>query len=865
MWRVTLRSLWAHKRRLLSTALAIVLGVGFMSGTFILSTTLDQVADDLFKDSASSIDALVQGRVLSSASVGGSQRADLPASTVAAVRSVEGVVAAAPRVSTRASGSTNRILAPAGWALGSQVGPATVFENWIADPILTPYRIDQGRAPKADDEIVLNAAAMELSGATLGDLFTVIGQFGPQPYRLVGSFTTGVAKSSGGAVSVEFTLAEVQRLAGTHGRIDSVFAKGADGLSQEDVVTRLDGAGLEGVEVITGERAVADLAQGASSDIRFLQMVLVVFGVVALLVGAFVISNTFTILVAQRTRELALLRALGASRAQVFSSVLLEAGAVGVASAFVGLGVGAYLATWINRGLAQIGADLPTGSLVVRPSTLLLSLVTGVAVTLLAALGPAFRATRVRPLAALRDSSVDRSSASGRRVLIGLAILAAGAYGCSAAWRRQGAAGAIPTVGLGAVLVIVGVIVIGPLLAGRMVGLPGPLLYWAQGVTGRLATENAARSPRRTSATASAVLISVALVVFVSAFAASATHSVEADARRGFAGDFIVTGPGGLTLPNGLLSSAIPPSVAEAVRGVRGVRLVAGMGFGSASLTYPDGDTGTHFVSSIDEAGLGTVLRPRMTEGRAEDLDDHGIIADRVMAREHHLRLGDEIIYAVGGGRPITLELQGVSDDPNLVGYFTVTRATYAAVAPEVRDVQVGGLLEPGADVARVLPRIRQAIREIPNVWAYDRESFIGDLKNQISSFINVIYGLLVLSVLISVLGIANTLSLTIHERTRELGLLRAVGMDRSGVRSSVRMEALLISTFGMVVGLLVGAGVSMAVVRSLRELGLVTFSVPITSLVVIAVGAVVFGGLASIRPAQRAAHASILDAIATD
>jgi putative ABC transport system permease protein len=864
MRRVTLRSLWAHKRRLLSTAIAIVLGVGFMSGTFILSTTLDQVADDLFKDSASSIDALVQGDLLSDASVGGRQRADLPPRAVAAARRVEGVAAAGPRVSTKGAGSTNRILDPFGRPLGSQAGPATIFENWIADPTLTPYRIDDGRAPQADDEIVLNVAAAEDAGVGLGQSLVVVGQFGPQPYRVVGTFTTGVAKSSGGAVSVEFTLAEVQRLAGTHGRIDSVYVKGVDGLSQEEVVTRLD-ADLRGVEVITGEQAVAELSQGGTSDIRFLQMVLVVFGVVALLVGAFVISNTFTILVAQRTRELALLRALGASRVQVFGSVVLEAAAVGVVSSVVGLGVGLYLATWINRGLAGIGAELPTGSLVVRPATLVLSLVTGVAVTLLAALGPAFRATRVRPLAALREIAVDRAGASRRRVLCGLAVLVAGAVGCSAAWRRQGAAGAIPTVGLGAVLVIVGVIVVGPLLAGRTVGLPGPLLFWFKGITGRLATENAARSPRRTSATASAVLISVALVVFVSAFAASAAQSVESDARRGFAGDFVVTGPGGLTLPNGLLSSPIPPTVVDAVRQVRGVRLVAGMGFGSATVTYPDGASGTHFVSSVDRAGLGTVLRPRMTEGDATDLDDHGILADRVMAREHHLRLGDEIVYVVSGGRPITLEVQGISDDPNLLGYFTVTRATYASVAPEIRDVQVAGLFEPGADAPRVLNRIRRAIIGTPDVWAYDREAFIGNLNDQISAFINVIYGLLVLSVLISVLGIANTLSLTIHERTRELGLLRAVGMDRSGVRSSVRMEALLIAAFGMAVGLVVGVGVSLAVVRSLREFGLVTFTVPTPSLVLIAVGAVVFGGLASIRPAQRAAHASILDAIATD
>ena len=751
-----------------------------------------------------------------------------------------------------------------GKPLGSQVGPATVFENWIDDAALTPYRIVLGRPPRADGEIALNVAAVEQSGARVGDHLTVVGQFGPQPYLLVGSFTSGAAKSASGAISVEFTLREMQRLAGTRGQIDSVYVVGARGLGQHAVVTRLQ-ATLRGVEVITGKEAVSQLAQGASSELQFLQMILVVFGVVALLVGAFVISNTFTILVAQRTRELALLRALGASRAQVFGSVLLEAAIVGVVAALGGLVLGSYLATWINRGLHQIGAQLPAKSLVVRPDTIVLSLVMGVSVTLLAALLPALRATRVSPLAALREVSVDRSHASSRRVVVGVVLLLVGGLGCSEAWRRQGAAGAMPSVGAGAVLVIVGVIVVGPLLAGRTVGLPGPPLAWLKGVTGRIATENAVRSPRRTSTTASAVLISVALVVFVSAFAASATQSVEADARRGFAGDFIVTGSGGLSLPNGLLVNPIPPTVVDAVRAVKGVRLVAGIGYSNARITYPDGALGTHFVSSVDAAGLGTVLRPRMTEGDIHDLNDGGIVVDRVIVHDHHLSVGDHLTYAVNGGSPVRLRIVGISDDPNLLGFFTITRHTYASVAPQVRDVRVGGLIQPGADLREVLAGVRLAIASTPTVVAFDRTAFIGNLRKQIDAFVNVIYGLLILSVVISVLGIANTLSLTIHERTSELGLLRALGMDRAEIRSAVRWEAVLITTFGMAVGLLVGTLVSMAVVRSMRGFGLVAFAMPPRSLVVIGIGAVAFGGLASVRPARRAAGVSILDAIAAD
>ena len=239
---------------------------------------------------------------------------------------------------------------------------------------------------------------------------------------------------------------------------------------------------------------------------------------------------------------------------------------------------------------------------------------------------------------------------------------------------------------------------------------------------------------------------------------------------------------------------------------------------------------------------------------------------DRLLANDHDLELGDTITYSVEDGPSVELVLQGVSDDPNLLGYATVTRDTYAWVAPEVRDVQVAGRFEPVART-RSSPSStsRAPCRGTPNVWVLDRESFIADLKTQITSFVNVIYGLLVLSVLISVLGIANTLSLTIHERTRELGLLRAVGMDRAGVRSSVRWEAAVIGLFGMVVGLVVGAAVSAAVVVSLRELGLVTFALPAGGIVLIATGAVAFAAVAAVRPAQRAARVSILDAIAAD
>jgi putative ABC transport system permease protein len=862
MGRITLRSVWRHKRRLVSTVLAIVLGVGFMSGTLILSTTLDQAADDLLGQVLDDVDVVVQGERPASSSLG--ERPSVPESLVGDVEAIDGVAAAAPYLSLTGTHATNRILAPTGYPLGTELGPATTFENWIDDPAVSTYRLVDGRAPAAADEVVLNADAASAAQAGVGSIVNVLGQFGPEPHTLVGTFTVGSAGSSGGAIAAGFTLAEMQRLAGRTGSVDSVRVAAGRGTSADTLVARLADEWPD-LDVLTGHDASAQAATGASGDLGFLRLILVVFGVVALFVGTFVIANTFRILVAQRTKELALLRALGASRSQVFGSVLAEAAIVGTVASVVGLGLGIYLAAVINRGLDQIGAQVPSDALVLRAGTVGLAFVMGVAATLGAAVMPAWRATRVLPLAALRDVEVDRSAASLQRVAGGVGTLVVGIACCVVALRSAGDPRAIPTVGLGAVLVMVGLIACGPLVAGRIVGRARRLLTRLHGVTGRLASDNAARNPSRTSATGAAVVISVALVVFVMAFAASALRSIESDARRGFAGDFIVTGPGGLTLPNGLLSSPIPATVAESIRAIDGVRLVAAIGFDPGELTFPDGATTEESVTSVDVAGLGPILRPAMDEGEAGSLDDDGILLDRVLAERHHVGIGDRVRYRASPDRSVVLRVEGISDDPNVLGYATVSRRTYASVADTPRDVQVGGLLERGADPEVVLGQVRLALTGIPTLSVFTRDQFVGDLKTQVSGFINVIYGLLLLSVVISVIGISNTLSLTIHERTRELGLLRSIGMDRTSVRSMIRWEAVLIALLGMSVGVVVGAALSVAVVLSLRDYGLVTVAVPASGLAAIAAGSVVVGALAAIRPAGRAAAVSILDAIGGD
>ncbi|MGK2947200.1 MAG: ABC transporter permease [Acidimicrobiales bacterium] len=860
MLRVTLRSFWEHKRRMVSTVVAIVLGVAFMSGTFVLSDTLDRVFDDLFAESSDEVDAQVQGDVLFSDPFAGDQRATLDESLVADVAEVDGVVAAEPFVTVIGFGSINRVLDADGEPVGSSTGPPTLLENWIDDERLTPYVLTDGRGPEADDEIALNLGAVEDADFELGDPITVVGQFGPEEYELVGVFTFGTAKSAAGAVSAEFTLPAVQRLAGLDGEIQNVFAAGEDGVGEEDLVERIAPVLPEDAEVITGTEAAAQLSSDVQSGFAFFRQALTIFAGIALLVGAFVISNTFAILVAQRTRELALLRAVGASRGQVMGSVMLEAVLVGLVAAVLGLGAGVLLATGVIALLDAVGADLPTTSLVVRGVTVAAALVVGLIVTLIAASVPAIRATRVPPLAALRDVAVDRAAASRSRLILGIVALLVAALCLSTAWTSDGDSDSLATVGLGAVLAILGAIVIGPVLAGISIRALGSGLPRLKGITGRLATENAARSPKRTSATASALIIGVALVGFITVFAASAKSSVTTQVNSGFSGDFVVQSDGG-----GFGFSGFPTTVAEAVASVEGVAVVAPLGFGSAQITYQDGGTATEFLTSIDADTLDQVLDPKMVEGELTDLTDTGVLVDRQRVADHDLAIGDTIMITVPGGNQLELEVEGISDDPNILGIFTLSRSTAAEVIPQFLDAQVYGTLTDGADADAVLADIDEAVSATPALEVLDRDGFVGSITQQITAFVNIIYGLLLLSIIIALIGIANTLSLSINERTRELGLLRAVGMTRRQLRSAIRWEAVLISTLGALVGLGLGLVLSAAVLKALESQGLSEFTVPVVTLAVMVVLAAVLGTLASIRPARRAAKLAILDAIATE
>jgi putative ABC transport system permease protein len=858
--RVTLRSLWEHKRRLVSTVLAIVLGVAFMSGTLVFADTIDALFDDLFGETRVGVDVQVQGVELFDGGLGGQDARELlDIGLVEQVAAVEGVAVAEPFVQTVGFGSQNRVLGADGEPLGAAAGPPTLLEGWVDDERLNPYEMASGDPPTSDDHIALNVAAVEDAGFELGDPVRVVTQLGERTYTLVGTFTFGEAESAAGAVSAGFTLAEIQRLAGLEGRTQVILAAGEDGVDEAALASRVASILPARAEAITGTEASEQNASEIQEGFAFFRQILTIFAAIALLVGTFIIANTFAILVAQRTRELALLRAIGASRRQVLGSVLLEALVIGLVAAVLGLLGGIALATAVTAALEASGADLPTSGLIVSTTTIVTALVLGLGITVLASVVPAVQATRVPPLAALRDVSIDRAGASRPRTIAGVVLLALGAWALSGAWRSEEPE--LATVGLGALALIVGAIVIGPVLAEPTVRILGSSLPRLRGITGVLAMENAARSPKRTSATASALLIGVALVGFITVFAASARESVVAEVERGFTGDLIIQGEAGGFGPGG----GFPPSVADTIASIDGVGTVSRIGFTQAQVTYPDGRTATQFVQSVEPATLSEVFDARMAQGEVTDLSPGGAVVDQGVASDNDLAVGDVVRFTGTGGQTVELEIQALSDDLTVLGFWSIDSAAYERLVSERQLAQVIATLDGNADLDDVRSEVEAALAEVPAIDVLDRDGFIGSLTDQITSFLTLVNALLALSVVIAVIGIANTLSLSIHERTRELGLLRAVGMTRSQLRSAIRWEAVLISVLGTLVGLGLGLVVSWALVTSLASFGLTRFSVPVDQLAVVVLVAAVLGVLASIRPARRAARLDVLDAIAVE
>jgi putative ABC transport system permease protein len=850
MFRTSWKGLLGHKFRFVATALAVMLGVAFMAGTLVLTDTIRATFDNLFADVYQGTDAVVRAKASFEGPPGaGVQRGKVDAALVDTVRRVDGVAAAEGDV-----GGYARLVGKDGQALGNPAtGAPTLGLSWTENTALNTFTLVSGAPPRRDDEVVIDRKSARDGGLSVGDTTTVMVTGPPQRVRIAGIARYGDADSPGGASIVAFTRAAAQRLIGEPGKYDSVSVLAASGVSQTELVRRLSGVIPSGTEALTGAAITAETQSEVAKAFRFFNTFMLIFAVIALLVGGFMIFNTFSITVAQRTRENGLLRALGASRRQVLGSVLLEALAVGVLASILGIAAGLAVALGLKRLLAAVGLDIPTGSVVFAPATAVISLAVGVGITVLAALSPARKAAKVAPVTAMHEGATGSTGyGSKQRVIVGAAVLGLGLAALLTGLFRD-VEQPVAIVGAGALLVFFGVSILGRTISlplSRVLGAPLPRL---RGVTGALARENAMRNPKRTAASASALMIGVGVVGLITIFVSSTKASMDAAVDRAFTGDIVVDSGGGFF-------GGVDPALAKRLDGLPEVASAASLRQGVAQVAGS-----AVLVQATDPGTAVELMKVDPIKGSPTELGRDSIGLHKDVAAKKNLKVGDPVPVVFKDTGPRSLRLALIYGENRQAGNYLLGTEAYEANFTNQLDTKVLVKRAPGAGPEAALAAVKQVARAYPGAKVLDRAEFKAEQTKPLDQLLTLVYALLGLAILIALLGIANTLALSIFERTRELGLLRAVGMTRSQLRATIRWESVIIALQGTVLGLLIGLFFGWALVTALSDEGISVFRIPYVSLAVVVLLAAVAGMAAAVPPSRRAAKLDVLRAVVTE
>ncbi len=847
MLRATLRGLLAHKVRLLLTAVAVVLGVAFVTGALVFTDTLGKTFRDLFTQTTP--DVVVTPRsALGPTGPGQDTSVLVPASVLGTVRTVPGVERARGAVFVNGV----QVAGKDGKVVGNPGAPA-FGSSWSDDPDLSPFRLVEGRGPVRAGEVAVDSQTAAKAGLHVGGPVELATP-GPTLHdTVVGVFRFGTSGTLAGASIVAFDLRSAQQvlLQGADA-YTQVSAKADPGVSQDQlrarVVQALGPRQVTTLEVRTGRAAADQQAQRITDNLKFFSYFLLAFAGIALVVGSFIILNTFTMLVAQRTRELALLRAVGATRGQVTRSVLLEAAVVGVVGSTVGLGLGVLLSGALRGLFSVLGIDLPAGPLVLSPTTVLRAYLVGVLVTLVSAYLPARRASRVPPVAALRADVRTTVRSLVLRTVLGVLVLAGGLVAVVAGMRATGSS-APSLVSLGGLAVLVSAVVLSPAVVRpvlRVLGAP----VRATGPTGRIAVDNAGRNPRRTATTASALMLGLALVSAIGVLGASATASTESVIDDVLRADFIASNPSFLPLSPDVAATLATTSGVGSVSAVQAVR--AGIGGSTTGLT------------AVDPATITTMVKLELVSGTVTGLGTDGLLVDDRTAKAEGYHLGSVVPVTFASGQRL-LTVQGVYRSSGPFSGGVISTSTARQVGARDLDEIVYVRVAPGADVTATRAAVEHAMAGFPNVTVQDQSQFKASIRDQVDQLLYLVYALLGLAVVIAVLGIVNTLALSVVERTREIGLLRALGMVRRQLRTVVRLESVSISVYGALLGLVIGVLFGAALQRSLADQGISVLGVPWAVLAIVLVASVVVGVLAAVWPARRAARLDVLGAISTE
>ncbi|MFF7730696.1 ABC transporter permease [Streptomyces sp. NPDC008001] len=853
--KTSLRNFLAHKGRMALSAVAVLLSVAFVCGTLVFTDTMNATFDKLFANVAS--DVSVAPKKDDDARETGKPQA-LPAALQGKLAKVDGVAKVEPHVTSMqltVVNGKNKSLSPTS-------GAPTVGTNWDESQKKS-VEITSGHAPHGPAEAVLDSDTADKHGVRTGDKLRVIAVPGDFTVSVVGIAT--YKTTNPGAALLYFDTATAQaKLLGSADAFSSYGLTAASGVSNEQLkerVTAVLGSSAGDYAVRTAAESKEENKKDVGSFLDVMKYALLGFAGIAVLVGIFLIVNTFSMLVAQRTREIGLMRAIGAGRPQILRSVLTEALLLGVVGSVLGIGGGVALAVGLMKVMGSMGMKLDMGDLTIKATTPVVGLLIGVLVTVLAACLPAVKATRISPMAALRDAGTPADGKAGKvRAAIGLVLTALGGLALVATAQAGDAAAGSGMLAMGVLLTLIGFIVVGPLLAGFVVRVISAIVLRVFGPVGRLAERNALRNPRRTGATASALMIGLALVAALSVVGSSMVASATDQLDKSVGADFIVQSEN---------QQPLSPAVVKAVTSAGHVAHVTEYAMVSAKITTPDGKTATQRLSAVSPTYADDV-RAETVKGSLKDAyGKDAMSVPEGFAKDHGIKPGDRLKVTMAGGRPAELTVKAVTSDDTSIdqGAMYTNIATARSHLPADRMPLDFMLFAKAADggTKEAATALKASVEQYPQVKVRDQSDYKKLIQDQVGQLLNMIYGLLALAIIVAVLGVVNTLALSVVERTREIGLLRAIGLSRRQMRRMIRLESVVIALFGALLGLGLGMAWGTTAQKLLALQGLGVLDIPWPTITVVFLGSAVVGLLAALVPAFRAGRMNVLNAIATD
>ncbi|MEV7319249.1 ABC transporter permease [Streptomyces sp. NPDC093970] len=842
MFRTALRNVLAHKARLLMTVLAVMLGVAFVSGTLVFTNTISDAFQNSSAKGFDGVDVAVQAKYQDSKGDQVGRTPDLTQALLEKAEKVPGAASATGVVSgfTAIADKDGKLIG-GGWQ--SEGG-----NYWGAED--SRYPLAAGHAPHGANEVLIDSRTAERAGYKVGDTVRISVNGPVLKPTVAGVFTTDDGNVAAGGSLALFDTATAQHLFGKKGAYDEIDVTAKPGTGQGDLKAQLDRAlPAKLVETTTGHKLADDQAEAISSSMSGLRQGLLVFAGIALFVGTFIIANTFTMLVAQRTKELALLRAVGASRRQVTRSVLIEAFVVGAVAGVAGLVAGIGIGAGLRALMGSFGATVPDGPLVVTPGTVAAALVVGVVITMLAAWLPGRRAAKIPPVAAM--SALHAAPTTKSLVLrntIGALFSAAGVTVILAATTMNGSDGQAP-MGLGAVLLIIGVFVLTPLLSRPLIAAAAPLLR-GFGVAGKLARQNSVRNPRRTAATASALMIGLTLITGMTVMAGSLQKSIDKMASSAIRADYVVS------MANG---NALSPDVAKKLATADGVTDSSPL---RDAISRIGGDT--EFLTGVNGSAIGKLTDLTVDSGSFR-VGGSDVVVDDDTAKSHHWKAGSDFTVHYEDGRTQRMTVAGVYQGNQMIRGIMVDNAALTPHQKDPADMQVMVKTADGpSDAAK--DRLEKALGSNPAIKVQDKQDLSDSIAKAFTLILNMVYGLLAMAVIVAVLGVINTLAMSVFERQQEIGMLRAIGLDRRAVKRMVRLESLVISLFGGVLGLGLGVFFGWAAGRLLgAKMPTYELVLPWSRMALFLVLAGLVGVLAALWPARRAARLNMLTAIKSE